>query len=109
MTRKKVHQPIHTLLMQPCACCQGSGRVLSDESVARAALNELRSRSSSGQSSAFLVETTPPVAGQMLLMGCRMQAKGYVLSSDRRKKRRLHHFARIRRRPAAKARQIPKN
>ena len=85
MTRKKVHQPIHTLLMQPCACCQGSGRVLSDESIARAALSELRARSAAGQSSAFLIETTPAVAGQMLLLGCRLQAKAYVLASELRK------------------------
>ncbi len=85
MTRKKVHQPIHTLLTQPCAVCQGSGRVLSDESVARAALGELRSRAALGQSAAFLVETTPAVAGQILLIGCALPAKAFVVGSDRRK------------------------
>ncbi len=109
MTRKKVHQPIHTLMMQPCACCQGSGRVLSDESVARAVLNELRSRSAAGQSGAFLVETTPQVAGQMLLIGCRMQAKGYVLSSDRRKNGDYIISPVSEGELPAKARQIPRN
>ncbi len=109
MTRKKVHQPIHTLLMQPCACCQGSGRVPSDESVARAALNELRSRSAAGQSGAFLVETTPQVAGQMLLMGCRMRAKGYVLSNERRKGGDYIISPAAEGDLPAKARQIPQN
>jgi ribonuclease G len=85
MTRKKVHQPIHTLLTQPCPTCQGSGRVLSDESVARAALGELRSRAALGQSNAYLVETTPAVAGQMLLIGCALPVKAFVVSSDRRR------------------------
>jgi ribonuclease G len=85
MTRKKVHQPIHSQLMQPCACCHGAGRVLSDDSVARAALTELRSRAAAGQSSAFLVETSAPVAGIMLLLGCKMQANAYVVAGNRKK------------------------
>ncbi len=109
MTRKKVHQPIHTLLMQPCACCQGSGRVMSDESVARAALNELRARVASGQSEAFLVETTPPVAGQMLLLGLRIQAKAYVLASEHRKNGDYIISPVAEGDLPKKARQIPKN
>jgi ribonuclease G len=85
MTRKKVHQPIHTLLTQPCSCCQGSGRVLSDEAVARAALSELRARAAASQSSAFLVETTAPVAGQIMLLGFQGRVRAYVLASDHRK------------------------
>ena len=109
MTRKKVHQPIHTLLMQPCACCQGSGRVISDESVARAALSELRARSAAGQSSAFLIETTPAVAGQMLLLGCRLQAKAYVLASELRKSGDYIISPVAEGELPPKARQIPKN
>ncbi len=59
--------------------------MLSDESVARAALGELRSRAALGQSAAFLVETTPAVAGQILLIGCALPAKAFVVGSDRRK------------------------
>ena len=75
----------------------------------RAVLNELRSRSAAGQSGAFLVETTPQVAGQMLLIGCRMQAKGYVLSSDRRKNGDYIISPVSEGELPAKARQIPRN
>jgi len=109
MTRKKVHQPIHTLLMQPCAACQGSGRVLSDESVARSALNELRFRAAQGQSEAFLVEAAPPVAGQILLLGCRIQAKAYVVASEARKNGDYIISPAAEGELPPKARQIPKN
>ncbi len=59
--------------------------MLSDEAVARAALSELRARSAASQPSAFLIETTAPVAGQIMLLGFQGRARAYVLASDHRK------------------------
>lgn len=77
MTRKKLRQPVHTLLMQPCDACQGSRYVLTDESIARAALHDLRGRA--GQSPAFLVKTSPGVAGQLMLLGSPVRAYAQVV------------------------------
>lgn len=108
MTRKKVHQPIHTLLKQTCPVCQGSGLILSDETVARNALHELKARATREESSAYLVETTAGVAGQLMLLGCPVGIRAYVHASDK------HRFGEYEILPASehelppKTRAIPK-
>lgn len=78
MTRKKVHQPIHKLLRQTCPRCQGSGMVLTPETVARAALHELLSRARSGAHGPFLIDATSAVAGQLLLLGAPPGVRAFV-------------------------------
>ena len=79
MTRKKVHQPIHTQLNRQCPECQGSGMVASDETIARAVLHDLRARiSRSPETGCWLVHTTPGVAGQLLLIGASFDTHAFV-------------------------------
>ncbi len=79
LTRKKVHQPIHTQLNRQCPECQGSGMVASDETVARAILHELKGRAaSSPETCCWLVHTTSGVAGQLLLIGAPFEAHAFV-------------------------------
>ncbi len=79
MTRKKVHQPIHTLLNRQCPSCQGSGMVASDETVARQILHELRSRTLiSDDASCWLVKTSAGIAGQLMLIGAAENVRAFV-------------------------------
>ena len=55
------------------------------------------------------METTPPVAGQMLLLGLPMQAKAYVLASEHRKGGDYIISPVAEGELPPKARQIPKN
>jgi len=79
MTRKKVHQPIHTQLSRQCPECQGSGMIPSDETVARAILHELKGRiAKSPETGCWLVHTTSGVAGQLLLIGAPFDEHAFV-------------------------------
>lgn len=70
MTRKKVHQPIHTQLQRQCPHCQGSGMIATDETIARSILHELRARAAaSPETSCWLVNASAGVAGQLVLIG----------------------------------------
>ena len=82
MTRKKVHQPIHTLVKQACPLCQGSGQVLTAESIAYAALSRLRA-AAQGEG-AWLIQCHPEVAGQLLLIGAPQEIKAYVKAEPER-------------------------
>ncbi len=89
MTRKKVHQPIHTQLNRQCPHCLGSGMIPSDETVARSILHDLRSRASqSPETPCWLVSATNGAAGQLMLIGTAPQVRAFVhvdpsLSSDK--------------------------
>ena len=79
MTRKKVHQPIHTQLNRQCPLCQGSGSIPSDETVARMILHELKSRSiQSPETACWLVQTTNGIAGQLMLIGVEGGVRAFV-------------------------------
>lgn len=78
MTRKKVYQPLHTLLNEPCPLCQGSGRIRSARSIARGALYRLRGLAR-GEGT-WLISAHPEVAGQLLLMGVPGGIRAFVRS-----------------------------
>lgn len=76
MTRKKVHQPIHTLVKQPCPLCKGTGLVFTPQSIAFSALDQLRAVAQGA--GAWLIQCHPDVAGQLLLTGAPPGVKAYV-------------------------------
>ncbi|MGI6173875.1 MAG: Rne/Rng family ribonuclease [Christensenellales bacterium] len=76
MTRKKVRQPLHSILKRPCPVCDGTGMTETDETKAITALRALKARL--GQANAFLVETDKGTAGQMLLLGADRGVRAYV-------------------------------
>ncbi len=79
MTRKKVHQPIHTLLNRQCPHCQGSGMIASDETVARAVLHELKAKAAlSEDTPCWLVHTSAGAAGQLMLIGAEEGIHAFV-------------------------------
>ena len=79
MTRKKVHQPIHTQLNRQCPVCQGSGMIASDETVARAILHELRGKAiQASETSCWLIHASAGVAGQLLLIGASLEKRAFV-------------------------------
>lgn len=79
MTRKKVHQPVHTQLFRKCPACQGSGMIPSDETVARSVLYELKCRSvQSPDVKCWLVEASSGVAGQLMLIGSSVNVHAFV-------------------------------
>ena len=80
MTRKKIHRSLHKQLLRPCDVCQGSGMVLTDESVARLVLNRLRSLASEDLQCAWLISASAGVAGQLLLVGGLDGVKAYVVA-----------------------------
>ncbi len=69
MTRKKLHQPIHTQLNRQCPVCQGTGMVPSDETMARTVLHELRAHAAATEASCWLITASSGVAGQLMLIG----------------------------------------
>ncbi len=84
MTRKKVHQPLHTLLNEPCPLCQGSGTVRSARSIAQGALYRLRGLALG--EGAWLISAHPEVAGQLLLMGVPGGIRAFVRSKPGNKR-----------------------
>ncbi|MEG0934899.1 MAG: Rne/Rng family ribonuclease [Clostridia bacterium] len=76
MTRKKVHQPMHRILKMTCPMCQGSGMVLTDETVARMALDKLNALAT--QEGAWMIDAHPAVAGQLMLIGAPAGVRAFV-------------------------------
>ena len=66
MTRKKVAEDIGARLQRACPYCDGSGRVLSEETVAHKTQRELERRARVGREEAFLVTCNPLVAAQII-------------------------------------------
>ena len=79
LTRKKLHQPLHTQLNRQCPLCQGSGMVPSDETIARNILHELRSKSAaSPETPCWLITASSGVAGQLMLIGAAAGSRAFV-------------------------------
>jgi len=79
MTRKKVHQPLHTLLNQQCPLCSGSGMIPSDETTARTILHEICSRAAAAPDvSCWLIHAPAGAAGQLMLIGTEEEARVFV-------------------------------
>src|SRR5690606_36126688 len=66
MTRKKVTEDMMARLQRTCPYCEGSGRVLSEETVAHRAERELIKRARSTDDEAFLVVCHPSVASVII-------------------------------------------
>ncbi len=62
MTRKKVRQELSTVLTTECTCCDGTGRVLSPEAVARNVEKEISRYFGQTMANAIQVEVHPSVA-----------------------------------------------
>ncbi|NLN20193.1 MAG: Rne/Rng family ribonuclease [Firmicutes bacterium] len=69
MTRKKVRQDLGDFLHRECPCCQGTGRVLSEATVALRAQREILRMSRTHSAEAFLIEVHPSVAGLLIGTG----------------------------------------
>ena len=66
LTRKKVKQPLSSQLQRPCPYCRGSGRVLSEETVAHRAERELAKAAQEKECEALLVSAHPSVAALLI-------------------------------------------
>jgi len=66
MTRKKVTEDMMARLQRTCPYCDGSGRVLSEQTVAHRAERELIKRTRSTDDEAFLVVCHPTVASVII-------------------------------------------
>ena len=66
MTRKKVRPGLEAVLQQPCPYCEGTGRVLSEETVAARIRREIRRVLRTSNAEAILVEANPRVASLLI-------------------------------------------
>lgn len=105
MTRKKVHQPLHTLLNEPCPLCQGSGTVRSARSIAQGALYRLRGLALG--EGAWLISAHPEVAGQLLLMGVPGGIRAFVRSKPGNKREEVRLEPVLEQELPPKARLLP--
>src|SRR5690606_20141834 len=71
MTRKKVREDIGAQLQRPCPQCEGSGRVLSEETIVFHIQREVRKLIRSRRPEAVLVMAHPSVAGVLIGPGGR--------------------------------------
>lgn len=71
MTRKKVREDIGAQLQRPCPQCEGSGRVLSEETIAFHIQRELRKLIRTSRPEAVMVVAHPSVAGVLIGPGGR--------------------------------------
>ena len=80
MTRKKLHQPMHTQLRRPCPACGGSGLTDSAETVARRILHELRGRAGHEEAAAWVIKASTNVTEQLQLIGAPAGIRAFVLT-----------------------------
>lgn len=66
MTRKKVWHGLEDMLQKQCPYCEGRGRVLSEETMARKAKREIRKALRHTAVEAMLVEAHPAVASMLI-------------------------------------------
>lgn len=66
VTRKKSNQTLDDIMTRPCHCCDGRGRVLSEESMARRVRAEIRRTLKTSASEALLMEVNPGVAALVI-------------------------------------------
>jgi ribonuclease G len=69
MTRKKEQLELGSVLQQDCPYCHGTGKVLSEETVAFQARKEVLQLARSSQALALLVEANPGVAALLIGVG----------------------------------------
>lgn len=69
MTRKKVRENIADVLQQPCPYCYGTGRVLSDETLANQAERKIMEWARRDGVGGILVEAHPQVAAKLIGAG----------------------------------------
>ncbi len=69
MTRKKSRQNLDEALMRPCTYCDGRGKVLSEETMARRVRAEIRRILKQSSSDAVLMEVNPAVAALLIGTG----------------------------------------
>jgi len=69
MTRKKVRQGLDEILQKPCPYCDGRGKVLSEETMARQVRREVKRILKQTTSDAILVEVHPSVAALVIGSG----------------------------------------
>ncbi len=69
LTRKKVGKRIDSVLQKPCPYCEGTGRVLSEETVAKKIERELKRIFTHTNSEAALIEAHPSVAALVIGSG----------------------------------------
>lgn len=69
MTRKKSRQNLDEAMMRPCTYCDGRGKVLSEETMARRVRAEIRRILKQSSSEALLMEVHPTVAALLIGAG----------------------------------------
>lgn len=69
MTRKKSRQSLDEAMMRPCQYCDGRGKVLSEETMARRVRAEIRRILKQSSSDALLIEVHPAVAALLIGAG----------------------------------------
>jgi len=66
LTRKKVRQPLHEIVQEPCSVCSGTGRVMAEHSITEALAAELRKYAANTDDEAILVEIHSRMAGALI-------------------------------------------
>jgi ribonuclease G len=69
MTRKKTSQGLEDIMFRQCPCCEGRGKVLSEETMSRKVEREIRKILKHSVIEAILVEVHPSVAGLLIGTG----------------------------------------
>lgn len=69
LTRKKVREDLYAVLQRPCPYCQGTGRVLSEVTVAQKVEREIAQLAKSSGAEAILLAVHPSVAAQVIGSG----------------------------------------
>lgn len=82
LTRKRQAHTLTSTLTVTCPECQGAGSVFAYETVARMALDQLRTRAAMDQSAAYLIECAPPVATTLMKLGGLKGIRAFVCARD---------------------------
>lgn len=69
MTRKKIRQSLDEVLEKPCPYCEGKGRILSEETMAKKVEREISRIFSTRKGEAVLIEVHPSVAAVVIGSG----------------------------------------
>ncbi|MEW6046407.1 MAG: Rne/Rng family ribonuclease [Bacillota bacterium] len=69
LTRKKVREDLYAVLQRPCPYCQGTGRVLSEVTMAQKVEREIMRLARSSRAEAILLAVHPSVAAQVIGSG----------------------------------------
>ncbi len=85
ITRKKVGRRIDSILQKECPFCEGTGRVLSEETMANRIERELKRIFSDSDDEAALIEAHPSVAAMVIGSG-----GGHLADLEKRFKRHIY-------------------